>query len=370
MGKQTSHYNKSAERLEAVIGRIFILAVIIILPLLLLDYISPLFLSHRRSKIEKKYPVQVTRKPGPYVMFGGESNGTLDSNEHLNKLGYRKNSPTDSKASGEFRVFVLGGSSVFNGEPSIPELLEKEFSQKGKHHVKVFNFGVVSSVSSMELSRILFEISDLNPDLIIMYNGGNDILSPYSYDPRPGYPFNFIVYENNPLLESDIRAYPAFTLLLYGSNLARYFFPNYYKDKFVPLDEERKKVNWGSDEWKRDIAYNYATNLIKANKIAASFGAGFIAYFQPLVYYKDPMTIEEKALMLEVEKDHCIAVRNLIRSYMEQVPNGSQFFFDLSDIYDNVHETVFKDTIHTHQNSKSMIARAIYEEIVKRKWIE
>jgi hypothetical protein len=303
-------------------------------------------------------------------MFGGESNGKLDSNERLNELGYRKSSPSVSKVSGEFRVFVLGGSTVFNGEPSIPELLEKEFSQNRKRNVKVYNFGVVSSVSSMELSRILFEISDLKPDLIIMYNGGNDILHPYSYDPRPGYPFNFMVYEYNPLLESDIRAYPAVPLLLYGSNLARYFFPSYFIEKFVPLDEDRKKVNWGSDEWESGIAYNYVINLVRANKIADSFGARFIAYFQPLVYYKDTVTIEEKALTLIAERNHCIGVRRRIRSFVEQMPNGTQIFTDLSDIYDDVHETVFKDTMHTHQNSKTMIAKAIYEQIEKRQWIE
>lgn len=92
--------------------------------------------------------------------------------------------PQMPKTREEYRVFFLGGSTVYVGKPPIADLVQRLFHEHGIKNVKVYNFGVVSSVSGMELARIVFELSDLAPDLIVMYNGGNDILQPWSWDRR------------------------------------------------------------------------------------------------------------------------------------------------------------------------------------------
>lgn len=372
MEDSKEHSEETTSRFEAMIGRIFIRIALIVLPILLVDYVSPLFLSHRRSKIEKKFGVQTIRQPKPYIMFGGVENGRLDTNDTLNNLGYRGKAPSDTKAVGDYRVFMLGGSTVFNGEPPISVLLEEKFRREGKDNVEVYNFGVVSSTSGMELARILFEISDLQPDLIIMYNGGNDMLSPRSYDPRPGYPYNFIVYENNPLLENDVRSYPSFSLLLYGSNLARYFLPKYFMKKFVPLVREREKVDYGSDQWKDEIAETYVANMVKADKISATFGAEFLAFFQPMVYYKDQLSEREKLLVKEEDKDYYIDMRKRIMARIESLTEDpTPVIIGLSDIYDEIEEVVFLvDCIHTKQESKIVAAEAIYTHIVNNFTVE
>jgi hypothetical protein len=372
MKKSQSDHEQAASRFETWCGRIFIRAVMILLPLLVLDYFSPLFWFHRRSEIEREFPVQVVRKPKPYTMFGGEKNGTLGEDIVLNERGYRGKSPSVPKPAGEFRVFVLGGSTVFVGEPPVPDLVEEQFRDSGSENVKVYNYAVVSSVSSMELSRIVYEISDLEPDLIVMYNGGNDILHPYEYDPRPGYPFNFIVYENNPLLESDVRSYPTFNLLLYGSNLARSFFPHYFLRQFVPMKKERQEAGWGSDEWRDEIGRRYVSNLVKAGRIADAFGAGFIAFFQPMIYYKDPLAAEEKNDQPDPElQKHCLNVRQTIFEQIQGLDRElAPLVVDLSDIYDDVAAAVFIDEIHTKQENKVAVAEAMHQHIVRNFRIE
>jgi len=368
MKKSRSDLEETASKFEARCGRIFIRAVMILLPLLVLDYFSPFFWFHRRSEIEREFPVQVVRKPKPYIMFGGEKNGTLGEDIVLNERGYRGKQPSMPKPAGEFRVFVLGGSTVFGGEPPIPDLLEEQFRKSGSENVKVYNYGVVSSVSSMELSRIVFEISELEPDLIVMYNGGNDILVPQRYDPRPGYPFNFIVYENNPLLESNVRSYPTFNLLLYGSNLARSLFPHYFVRRFVPMKEEREKAGWGTDEWRDEIADKYVDNLAKAKKISKAFGAEFIAFFQPMVYYKNSLSAEETSYHHHLEwQEHSVGVRDRIFEHL-RLPGkeSAPLLVDLSDIYDGVATAIFIDAIHTRQESKPAVAAAIHEHILRK----
>lgn len=355
---------KASGRFEAMVGRICIRALMIIIPVVVLDYASSFFISHH-SRIEKKYGVQTVRQPQPYTMFGGTENGRLNTGEILNASGYRGKLPPETKETDDYRIFVLGGSTVFNGDPPISVLLEEEFKRNGKENVEVYNFGVVSSVSRMELVRILLEISELAPDQIIMYNGGNDILTPRAYDPRPGHPHNFMVYENNPLLESDLRSYPSFNLMLYGSNLARYFLPKYFMNEFVPLEAERIAAEYGSDKWKDEIVEVYVSNALKAETISAAFGAECVTFFQPMVYYKDHPTMTERELMKKEDKGYFADMRKRLRQRIEgSQPGAKPTIVDLSDIYDECAEDVYIDCIHTMQKYKNAVAEAIYSHIV------
>lgn len=363
MGSIFHRVNKKINK--KISGHVFIIVTEIIITFLLVDFISVYFLPHRRSPVERRFPVQTVRQPKPYVMFGGAEYGKLNSGESLNYLGYRGKLPSPIKKPDEFRIFLLGGSTVFKGNPSIPTLLGELFKRSGFKNVGVYNFGVVSSGSGQGISRILFEISEFNPDLIVMYNGNNDILHPYIWDPQPGYPFNFIAYKSNPLLESDIRSYPRATLFLYGSNLVRYFFPSWFVRRFIPLEKVRKEVKYKSEEWKNNIAKIYVKNLIKADKISKVFGAEFIAFFQPTIYFKDTLSAEEEQMKFPVKKDYYINMRRKILFEIEIAQRNEDIaIVDLTDIYDDVSETVFKDLCHTRQEAKLIVAQNIFKHIL------
>jgi hypothetical protein len=321
---------------------------------------------YSRSPIERRFPADVTRRPKPYVMFGGTAGGRLEHEKDvLNHLGYRGRTPSPEKNPGEFRVFALGGSALVNGNPPLPVLLEEEFRRNGYDNVNVYNFGVVSSVSGMEVSRIYAEIAGFHPDLILMYNGSNDIYTPLQADPRPGYPFNFIVYENNPLLESDVREYPVIPLLLYGSTLCRNLFSSYFLKKFVPLQAVREEAGYLSGEWKKAIADTYVRNLVKAHKLSKAFGAEFIAFVQPaLPLRKDPPE-EEKKYAGPAAMRHYVDVYEMVSAGIESVKRDEGVkIFDLGGLYDGRDGRVFYDICHTYQEEKPAAAKALYEHIV------
>lgn len=361
-------------RVEAFLGRIFIALIALVLTLLLVETLS-IRLLPTRAPVEQRFPVEVFRKPQPYTMFGGTPNAEFEYEdeqgghhiEKLNRMGYRGAEPTMPKPEGEYRIFVLGGSTVFLGQPPIPALLEEEFKQYGLKQVKVYNFGVISSVSGMELARLVFEVADLEPNLIVFYNGGNDIMGPYRHDPRPGYPFNFLVYESNPLVESNVNSYPALTLLAYGSNLARYFLGDYFTEKFADIGHLRDEANWGSDDWREQIAGVYVSNLLKADKVSHAFGADFMAFAQPILFFKDQPAPAEADLFGNSERrEYALDVRQKIHTAIIKAdPNLAVKIIDLSDIYDPSGEQVFTDTIHTTQSSKAVIAQAMFENIIQ-----
>jgi len=343
---------------EIILGRIFLVVLVTSICFLAIDFVSTRFISSR-SAFEEMFPVNIARYPKPYVMFGGKPHANV-----FNRLGYRGDFPVVQKSVNEYRVFMLGGSTVLNGRPPLPVLLEKEFAQNGMSNVKVYNFGVVASVSNMEIARIVFEISELHPDLIVMYNGGNDFLMPWYYDPRPGYPCNFIAYEANPILESDVKKYPTLPLFFYGSNIFRYLFSSYFMKKFVNLDQVRKNAGYLSEEWGNQIAKRYVSNLVKAERLSRTFNSDFIAFFQPMIQFKKQLSREEKKYYFKYEKFPNM-MRKQIQIEMNKAGKISQAkMIDLSGIYNGVTKWVFTDNIHTRQWSKDIVTREIYHQIM------
>lgn len=349
-------------RAQVFLGNLLLVVILCAAAFAALEIGSRMFFSSR-SSFERKFPVQIYRKPYPYVMFKGDPAGTdYYPFEHkvLNELGYPGPVPTKEKKPGEFRIVFLGGSTLVEGAPSISQLVEEELRATHDQRVRVYNFGVISSVSSMELARLVFEVVAYEPDFIVMYNGANDMSHPYWGDPRPGYPFNFIVYEANPLLESDVSSYPGLALFAYESNVLRILGRQYFEGAFADLEGKRQAAGFGSDQWRDAIARTYVDNLVRAQRVASAFHSGFLACFQPMVYYKNLRTPEEERLFQQHDLAHHEALRTLILSQAKPLRDrGELKLADLSDVYDHVADSMFTDNVHTHQAAKPIVAKAI-----------
>lgn len=365
-------------KFESVIGRVTIGIIIFFSLFLCLEFLGRVFLPNRASGIEWKFRVESTRTLFPYVMFKSYPNRSLEWKERgqtqwkdqINSLGYRGKEPSRLKPQGEYRIFVLGGSSIFLGNPPIPVLLEEEFKKRGYKNVSVYNFGVVSAPSGMELARLLFDLVDCNPDLIVMYNGGNDILGPLFWDPRPGYPFNFIAYESNPTLESNISKYPLWTLIAYSSKIMRFCFPDFFLEKLMGMDKLRKIVGYKTEQWENNIALTYVNNLLKADKVSNAFGARFIGFLQPLIYYKDKLAPEEIKYLNETKStDNAnlfLSINKKTQRLFEEVSRKTNAkLIDLSDLFDNRTDQVFTDTIHIKQEYQEVVANELCNQIIK-----
>lgn len=344
----------------------------VFLALILFEFLSRSFLPIE-ARLYGQYNKDVVRQPKPYVMFGGSPGGVYEG-ETLNSLGYRGSLPDMPKPAGEYRILLLGGSTVFEGAPTMATLLEKAFAQGERTDVRCYNFGVVSSVSGQDLARLVFEAVDYDPDLLIMFNGGNDLFSPLVLDPRPGYPFNFLLYENNPLLYNDIAEYPTLTLLAFGSNLMRILAPAYFKERLVRLNRLREEVGFLSATWKEAVVRIYVNHLGKAHHISRAFGAEFIAIFQPAIYFKEVLAEEEQARFqhnnpalyreFTSTKDYALSMRAGVLKTIQMIQGKQDLkFVDLSDLFKNNPQDVFKDYIHVYQEYNNDIVKAMYQAL-------
>ncbi len=108
-----------------------------------------------------------------------------------NSLGYRNREFPVKKPEGVFRIVVLGGSSTYtikvkDNEETFTAQLEKILRDKyGYEDVEVINAGAGGYNSWESLINLEFRVLDIEPDLIVVYHGTNDVharlVDPESY---------------------------------------------------------------------------------------------------------------------------------------------------------------------------------------------
>ena len=97
-----------------------------------------------------------------------------------NSYGFRGGEFQEQKSGTDFRISIVGGSTTFGtgveDDETWPVYLQQIINEKitGKD-VEVINFGVGGGTSKSESDLIKNKITSLDPDLIIMYDGWNDL---------------------------------------------------------------------------------------------------------------------------------------------------------------------------------------------------
>ncbi|HML94432.1 MAG TPA: SGNH/GDSL hydrolase family protein [Thermodesulfobacteriota bacterium] len=110
---------------------------------------------------------------------------------HHNSLGFRNDEFPREKPEGVFRIAVLGGSTTYNigindNDKTFTAVMERELRDKyGYENVEVINAGVGGYNSWETLINLEFRVLDIDPDLVIEYEGTNDVharfVDPASY---------------------------------------------------------------------------------------------------------------------------------------------------------------------------------------------
>ena len=99
----------------------------------------------------------------------------------INSLGFRGAEFSKEKPLGTYRIFMVGGSTVFGdgveNHNTIPSLLQNFYSNDKFDDIKqieVINTGINGGISKHEADLIKNKLSKMSPDLVIVYDGWND----------------------------------------------------------------------------------------------------------------------------------------------------------------------------------------------------
>ena len=178
----------------------------------------------------------------PYVMFHPyesyiyETRETADMSHgksrifvYTNEDGFRVRSPgynlPKEKPAGQLRIAVLGASQVelaSTFETTLPGSLEILLRrQYPGRNIEVINAGIQSCVSRQSIVELEVTVVDYHPDMVIFYDGGNDLGLPLTYESRPNFPYNFQTMEEAWDLYRDEHRAPLWRIALGRSYLYR-----------------------------------------------------------------------------------------------------------------------------------------------------
>ena len=99
----------------------------------------------------------------------------------INSLGFRGDEFSAKKSDTVYRIFMLGGSTMFghgatSNETTIPGYIQEFFQNSDQaNKIEIINSGIQGADSFTELKLIETKLLDFSPDMMIIYDGWNDL---------------------------------------------------------------------------------------------------------------------------------------------------------------------------------------------------
>ena len=117
--------------------------------------------------------------PHHYLGYFPTPNLQIGENRH-NSLGFRGEEISVRKGADKYRIALVGGSTTYSTgvedyRHSYPYQLEEYLHENGYESIEVINAGVGAYTTYNSLINIQFRVLPLQPDLIIIYQGINDV---------------------------------------------------------------------------------------------------------------------------------------------------------------------------------------------------
>ena len=106
-----------------------------------------------------------------------QSSDTININSH----GFRGEEFSEVKPPNTYRIFMLGGSTMYgtgstSDETTIPGYLQNYFDESNlEFKIEIINAGIQGADAETELNLIKNKLLRFSPDMIIIYDGWNDL---------------------------------------------------------------------------------------------------------------------------------------------------------------------------------------------------
>ncbi|GJE48086.1 hypothetical protein GOFOIKOB_1113 [Methylobacterium tardum] len=305
------------------------------------------------------------RFPAPYTHFAGKPlNAAADKGWRYDALGYRNDIHADARPASEtLRVFVVGDSTLVDGESfadTVPGRLETGLKRVHGEGARVYNFGAISACLNQMIALITTRLMDLQPDVILIVGGGTDMLQPWSFDPRAGYPYNHFANECLYDYVFDPRKQDGEAQDLTFDGLQAQIFQR--------LENLRALTNWQSDLWEWEVVRQFELSLKRLQRLAPGIGAPIRFLLQPAVVRRAERVGDEARAVsgeflayLDRQYTRCESV--LSRLDAAPVPKAAFGARDLTRIFETDNRPIFTDVVHMTFDGRQTMAERLQEEV-------
>jgi lysophospholipase L1-like esterase len=277
----------------------------------------------------------------------------------INSLGYRGGDIENPKSEFGIRIVCLGGSTTFStkvgNETTYPALLQTILNDKGVP-CEVINAGVGAYTSAETLINLETRVLDLQPDLLVIYHGVNDV------HPRvtPGFQNDYSHYRKpfvmpEPSILSKLAVFSTFAAVLDHQGQKKVGIHKLTTN----LDFEVVKPEQQEENFRRTDSSVYRQNLKSVVDLAESKGIEVVL----VSFFFQPEMLEESQRFSSYAYSAGIAEHN---QAMEAIAKEtSAHFLDLSKGFPVERRDLFKDVVHLNSDGTRVKAELIYRGLDK-----
>lgn len=320
----------------------------------------------------------------PYVMLFHKPNSTFEASYGKSRADKGKKSTvtTDAfgfrdgrvlrreKAAGEFRIFLVGGSAVLNGVTNTTTI-SHHLERLIKEHCKiaapiVINAGMTMANSDQELALLVYRILDLEPNLIIVYDGFNDLNNAICMNLPVGYPAiwpHFMdAWKKDTMAASILKKMNTLELLFARSNIARVFFPQYSLDGRLRAALEKKTRDDNQENTIEHAIDHLVANWKKMLTLCWSINAKVVIFLQPINPNQYMQTVGcgvdlGRAYTAAKDAVTSLGAQGLpIVSLADLLSDHREYFYDNVHVFDEYHP-VLADELFNHLLALNVLPR-------------
>jgi len=284
---------------------------------------------------------------------------------NINSHGFRGPEINYEKNDDTYRIFMIGGSTTFGSgassdETTIPGFLQKFFDNVNlPKNVEVINAGIGGAGSAEEKFYVENVLLDFNPDLLIIYDGVNDVGSGTLievYDEEG----NVVDFEsgmsddskNSDITQDDKIRFQDFSFYRTPFVIHKLIFdpntnlpPTQISEKSISLFKERwtEICNRGNDE-------NFSV----------------IVTVQPFLGSSDRLWSTSESVRIS-EKDFLSGRLQTLDGMVESLKELDDYCtntIDLTNVFDGISEPIYVDGSHMYDNGNQIVAEEIFSNIL------
>ena len=305
----------------------------------------------------------------PYQQWGIRPN--LHSRFYrTNALGFRGTETTLNKPLGRFRIVVMGGSAAWGfgctaDEKTVPGRLQTILrGHLPELNIEVINAGQIGYGSTQELIYFYRQISALSPDLVLLFDGYNDILADF-INPASGWPLHSDLLKSR--FEDSFYPRPFrkdFLALLRQSRLLDFVIRR-IAERMKPRGPIQPSINPSA------TTENYLRNILALTRLAAPVPVWVALQPVPASIQK-PLSPEEIKIVTEKEQaiqGYTHRVRQTYQGIRDGLRSRGIATIDMDSALGAEPELMFADECHFGDQAADRIARHIAEQWLLQKAI-
>jgi len=268
------------------------------------------------------------------------------------------------KPPGVFRILCLGGSTTEGLERKgytypLKEMLSQKYPQK---RIEVINAGRFFYSTQHSIIQYLFYLKDIEPDLIILFHGINDLITSFTQPP----------FSSSPYRKDYGHFYGAIAKIRYPKTFEEFLFEFFYADLLKPKLKPVAFLDFKSQ-------HSFRRNLETIIEISKCKGIHLILSNQAHCYSKmndselNFMAMQSHFLVdsehYADEKSWYEGMELFNRIAKETAKRFTIPFVDQSEAFNGRRE-LFRESVHMTSEGVKLKARLFFEKIVQLKLLE